>query len=46
LPTVRPTGQCLELIGSQVSMTGGTALATTCGGLAGASTGGKIVLVQ
>ncbi len=40
------TGQCLELIGSQVSLTGGTALATTCSGLGDGSTGTSISLVQ
>jgi len=40
------SGQCLELIGSQVNLTGGTTLATTCAGLAGATAGGQIVLVQ
>ena len=40
------SGQCLELIGSQVNLTGGTALATTCSGLAGASAGGQIASVQ
>jgi hypothetical protein len=39
------SGQCLELIGSQVSLTGGTTLASTCSGLGG-GTSGKIVLVQ
>jgi Flp pilus assembly protein TadG len=33
------TGQCLELIGLNVSLTGGSALASTCVGLAGGSTG-------
>ena len=32
------TGQCLELIGSQVTQTGGTTVATTCSGLGGLST--------
>ncbi len=40
------SGQCLELIGSLVNLTGGSALATTCSGLAGATHGGQIVLVQ
>jgi hypothetical protein len=39
-------GQCLELIGSAVSLTGGSALASTCSGLAGSATGGAVVLVQ
>ena len=40
------TGQCLEVIGSQVTQTGGTTLATTCSGLGGLSTTASIVLVQ
>ncbi len=40
------TGQCLELIGSQVTLSGGTTLASTCSGLAGGGTSSKIVLVQ
>jgi hypothetical protein len=32
------TGQCLEVIASQVSLTGGTALASSCSGLGGSST--------
>ncbi len=40
------TGQCLELIGSQVSLTGGTALASTCTGLAGSISSSQMVLVQ
>jgi hypothetical protein len=40
------TGQCLEVIGSQVTQTGGTTLATTCSGLGGLSTTTSIVLVQ
>jgi Flp pilus assembly protein TadG len=40
------TGQCLELIGSQVTLSGGTALATTCSGLGDGSTGTSIALVQ
>ncbi len=39
------SGQCLELIGSQVSLTGGSALASTCTGLGGNSAT-TIVLVQ
>lgn len=39
------TGQCLELIGSQVTLGGGTALASTCTGLGGQGTS-QIVLVQ
>lgn len=40
------TSQCLELIGSQVTLSGGTALASTCTGLGEGSTGTSIVLVQ
>jgi hypothetical protein len=42
------TGQCLEVIASQVTLTGGTALASSCSGLGGASSssGAAIVLVQ
>jgi hypothetical protein len=40
------SGQCLEVIASQVSLSGGTALASTCTGLGGASTGATVLLVQ
>ena len=40
------TGQCLELIGSQVTLSGGATLASTCSGLAGGGASSKIVLVQ
>jgi hypothetical protein len=42
------TGKCLEVIASQVTLTGGTALASSCNGLGGASSssGAAIVLVQ
>src|SRR5580658_2745815 len=39
------TGQCLELIGSTIALTGGSALASTCSGLAGSASGGTVVLV-
>jgi len=39
-------GQCLELIGSTITLTGGSALASTCSGLAGSAGGGTVVLVQ
>jgi len=39
-------GQCLELIGSAVTLTGGSALASTCSGLAGSVSGGGVLLVQ
>ncbi|MDE2200035.1 MAG: hypothetical protein KGJ41_13540 [Rhodospirillales bacterium] len=41
------TGQCLEVIGAQVSLSGGSALASTCAGLGGtSSTGFSVALVQ
>jgi hypothetical protein len=39
-------GQCLELIGSTITLTGGSALASTCAGLGASSSGGTVVLVQ
>jgi hypothetical protein len=39
-------GQCLELIGSAVTLSGASALASTCSGLGGGSSGGSVVLVQ
>jgi len=40
------TGQCLELIGSTITLSGGSALASTCTGLAGNASAGTVVLVQ
>ena len=40
------TGQCLELIGSSIALSGGSELASTCSGLAGSVSGGVVVLVQ
>jgi hypothetical protein len=41
------TGQCLEVIGSQISLTGGSALASTCTGLGGrAANSATVMLVQ
>jgi hypothetical protein len=40
------TGQCLELIGSQITQSGGTSLASTCAGVGGQDRGGQLVLVQ
>jgi hypothetical protein len=40
------SGQCLELIGSTVTLSGGSALASTCSGMGGTSSGGTVVLVQ
>ncbi len=39
-------GQCLELIGSSITLMGGSALATTCSGMGGVASGGTVVLVQ
>ena len=38
--------QCLMLIGSQVSLSGGAALASSCSGIGGTSGGSTVVLVQ
>jgi len=40
------SSQCLMLIGSQVTLTGGSALASSCSGLGGSSGGSTVVLVQ
>ena len=43
--TVGPgAGPCFEMIGSQVTLSGGTALASNC--ISGASTGASVILVQ
>lgn len=39
-------GQCLELIGSTITLSGGSDLASACTGLGGSASGGKVVLVQ
>jgi hypothetical protein len=39
-------GLCLELIGSIITLAGGSALASACSGLAGSASGGAVVLVQ
>lgn len=39
-------GQCLELIGSTITLSGGSDLASACTGLAGNASGGTVVLVQ
>jgi hypothetical protein len=39
-------GQCLELIGSTITLSGGSTLASTCTGLAGSASGGTVLLVQ
>jgi len=39
-------GQCLELIGSAITLLGGSTLASACLGLAGSASGGTVVLVQ
>ncbi len=40
------TGQCLEVIASQVTLAGGSTLASSCSGLAGGINGGKMTLVD
>ncbi len=40
------SGQCLELVGSEVTLQGGATLASTCTGLNGGTTGSTVVLVQ
>ena len=44
--TVNTAGGCLELIGSQVSLSGGSAATSTCTGLTGSSLGTAVFLVQ
>jgi len=39
-------GQCLELIGSAITLSGGSTAASSCSGLAGSASGGTVVLVQ
>jgi hypothetical protein len=39
-------GQCLELIGSAVTLSGGSAAASSCSGLAGGAPNGTVALVQ
>jgi hypothetical protein len=39
-------GPCLEQIGSTITLSGGSALASTCAGLGGAAAGGSVALVQ
>jgi hypothetical protein len=39
------SGQCLELIGSQVTLSGGAVLTSSCAGLGG-TVGTAVVLVQ
>ena len=39
-------GQCLTLIGSQISLTGGTVAASTCPGAGGSGSGGTVTLIQ
>ena len=38
------TGQCLQLIGKEVTLAGGSLLASTC--ISGSSAGGRVVLVR
>ena len=40
------TGQCLELIGTTITLSGGSTLASTCSALSGSASGGTVVLVQ
>jgi hypothetical protein len=40
------SGQCLELIGSTITLTGGSTLASACAGMGGSSGVGSVVLVQ
>jgi hypothetical protein len=40
------SNQCLELIGSEIDVTGGSAAGTTCTGLGGGSAGTQVNLVQ
>jgi len=40
------TGDCLMLIGSQISLTGGSAMGSTCTGIGGSASGGGVVLVR
>ena len=40
------SGGCLELVGSQVTLTGGSAATSTCSGLSGSSLGTTVSLVQ
>ena len=45
--TISDAGGCLELIGSQVALAGGSAAASSCAGLGGSgSTGGSVALVR
>jgi hypothetical protein len=40
------SGECLELIGSQVTLSGGSALASSCSSLGQTAVGGSVVLVR
>lgn len=40
------SGQCLTLIGSQITLTGGTVFASTCPGTGGAGSGSTVTLIQ
>jgi hypothetical protein len=39
-------GQCLELIGSAITLSGGSAASSPCAGLAGGASNGTVALVQ
>jgi Flp pilus assembly protein TadG len=44
--TINSGGGCLELVGSQIALTGGSAATSTCSGLSGSSLGTTVTLVQ
>jgi hypothetical protein len=44
--TINNAGGCLELIGSQVTLAGGSAATSTCSGLGGSGSGISVSLVQ
>ncbi len=44
--TISSGGGCLELIGSQITLGGGSAAASSCTGLGGNSLGTTVTLVQ
>ncbi len=39
-------GECLTLIGSQITLTGGTVVASTCPGAGGSGSGGTVTLIE
>ncbi len=44
--TINNGGGCLELVGSQVTLAGGSAATSTCSGLSGSSLGTTVTMVQ